>query len=626
MRYFAWLWKASYGIRLNASVRIASGTVQVLLGLLMVWLSKRFIDETIRSGTQEDILWMIFLLVLTVVSRIVLRQVNYYMATLAITRKSNSLRLEIFSRLFASQLFGEKDMHSGDVSSRLGKDIENVANVIADVLPAMAVTAIQLLGAFLLMRFFDATLAWALVIFTPLAIILGKFLARRLKNMTLDIREKESDIQMHVQEGIEYNAVLRSLGSERWMASRLDSMQQELQGNIRRRTRFSVITRFLLGSAFGIGYLMAFVWGGIGLRNGVITFGVMTSFLQLVGQIQQPILSLLNMTPQVIHSTASIDRLEELRPAGDTGKNPASLPEAGSPKGLSPAEDSPAGKLTRGIPEIAPRAGVKFEDVTFRYAKGDREILSHFSHDFKPGTRTALMGETGVGKTTLFRLMLAFISPSTGKVSVYAGGNTPAGRNAPGASAAMCEIAVTGLNGAESEVLDSTKNAGSNGERPHGLSNVKSRDLDGAMPVDEVPASETTRENFVFVPQGNTLLSGTVRENLLLANPQAHDDELLAALHTACADFVNELPHGLDTELSERGGGLSEGQAQRIAIARGLLRPGSILLLDEISASLDEATERELYSRLFAAYPEKTMIFITHRKAICGLCDETVKV
>ena len=574
MKYVAWLWHNTQGTRLNSCVRIVFGTAQVVLGLLMVWLSKRFIDETIHTGSREAIAEMIVLLALTVLGRILLRQVYYYMTTVAMTRKSNELRLNLFAKLFSRRLFDEKELHSGDVTSRLSKDIDAVSGVVADTIPQMVVTGIQLLGAFLLMRFFDAWLAWALVIFTPLAIVLGKFVARKLKRMTLDIREKESQIQMHVQEGVEYNAVLRSLGSEQWMADRLDSMQQELQGNVLRRTRFSTITRFMLGIAFGFGYLAAFIWGGLGLYHGTITFGVMTSFLQLVGQIQQPILQLLNMTPQVIHSTASIDRLEELQTnefaENETGLNGADAVSASDNSTLNSADNSGLNV-----------AGVKFDDVTFRYAKGDSEIISHFTHDFKPGTKTALVGETGVGKTTLFRLMLGFIVPSSGTVALYPG---------------------TSSN--QQQTSSDPKNA----------------------PSDLQTVGKSTRKHFVYVPQGNTLMSGSIRYNLLLAKPGATEEELQNALHTACADFVNELPDGIDSELGERGCGLSEGQAQRIAIARGLLREGSVLLLDEISASLDEETERELYKRLFAAYPAKTMIFITHRSAITALCDETLRI
>ncbi len=526
MKYISWLWRNSRGIRWNTAVRIVTGIGQVVLGLLMVWLSRRFIDETIRTGSADDVLRMVALLVLTVVGGVVLRQVGYWLTTSASVRQTNALRLRIFSSLFRRRLYDGEELHSGDVTSRLAKDIEQVSTVCTDTLPQMMITGIQLCGAFLLMRWFDERLAWALLLLTPLAIVFGKLIARRLRQMTLDIRQDESRIQMQVQEGMEHNAVLRSLGSEQWVTDRLDSMQQRLRGNVMRRMRFTIITRLIMGCAFGLGYLLAFVWGGIGLRNGTITFGVMTSFLQLVGMIQHPILQLLNMVPGVIHTTASIDRLCELE------------------------QTTQASTVARNGNTSS--KGISFKDVSFRYAKGDREILSHFTHEFKAGSKTAIMGETGIGKTTMFRLILGFIEPTEGKVEV--GGE-------------LC-----------------------------------------------------------FVPQGNTLMSGTIRYNLQLAKPDATEDELRQVLHTACADFVFDLPDGLNTELGERGSGLSEGQAQRIAIARGLLHGGDILLLDEISSSLDEPTERELYHRLFTAYPQKTMLFITHRTTVSELCDEVIEM
>ena len=528
MRYLSWLWRNSRGIRWNTAVRVVTGIGQVAFGLLMVWLSRRFIDDTIRRGSADDVLTMVGWLVLTVVGGVVLRQVGYWLTTSASVRQTNALRLRIFSCLFRRKLYDGEELHSGDVTSRLAKDIEQVAEVCTETLPQMVITMIQLCGAFLLMRWFDARLAWALLLLTPMAIVFGKLIAKRLKQMTLDIRQDESRIQMQVQEGMEHNAVLRSLGSEQWVTSRLDSMQRRLRGNVMRRMRFTVITRLIIGCVFGLGYLMAFVWGGIGLRNGTITFGVMTSFLQLVGMIQHPILQLLNMVPGVIHATASIDRLEEL--------------EQGDGPDVSP------GSETNVQTDCAP--GIRFKDVSFRYAKGDREILSHFTHEFAAGSKTAIMGETGIGKTTLFRIVLGFIKPTSGETEV--GGE-------------LC-----------------------------------------------------------FVPQGNTLMSGTIRYNLLLAKPDATEEELREALHTACADFVLDLPNGLDTELGERGSGLSEGQAQRIAIARGLLHGGDILLLDEISSSLDEDTERELYQRLFTKHPDKTILFITHHSSIGMLCKDVV--
>ena len=542
MKYVRWIWLAMQGIRWNTLWRILIGITQVMLGLLMVWLCRRFIDVTIRTGTDQDIVTMIVALVVVVLGGIGLRQLYYYMSIVAEIRQNNALRLRVFSRLFARQLYADRDIHSGDITSRLSKDIEAVGDTSTNLLPRMLVSLFQLLGAFLLMRSMDRTLAWSLLLLTPLAIVFGKLIARPLRKMTLDIREDESRIQMQVQEGMEHNATLRSLGSEQWVTERLENTQGSLMSHVKRRTRFTVGARLVLASCFGLGYLLAFVWGGLQLRAGVITFGVMTSFLQLVSQIQNPILSILNMVPQAIHTTANIDRLEEL---------------------LQLEQESDEGK--RSQPVFSEAAGIRVEDLHFKYATGDRAVFDGFTHDFVPGSKTALMGPTGIGKTTLFRLMLALVKPDTGTLTLYSGDR--------------------------SQVV-----------------------------------SPDTRTDFVFVPQGNTLMSGTVRFNLLLARPEATDEELRDVLHTATADFVFDLPAGLDTELGERGIGLSEGQAQRIAIARGLLRPGSILLLDEISASLDEATERELFSRLFAACPGRTMIFITHRPAVASLCDDILRL
>ena len=530
------------GIRWNTTIRIVTGITQVLLGLLMIWLSKQFIDVTIRVGTRDDVIRMVITLASVVVTGILLRQLYYYMSTKAGTYQSNTIRLRVFSSLFRRQMF-EDQLHSGDVTSRLSKDIDAVANVTTTLLPQFVVTGVQLCGAFMLMYSMDSRLALVLLFITPLVVGFGKMFAHRLRDMTLDIRQQESFIQMQVQEGMEHNAVLRSLGSEQWVTNRLNSQQNQLMSRVLRRTRFTIVSRLLLGFTFSLGYLLAFVWGGLQLRAGVITFGVMTSFLQLVGQIQHPILNLLNKMPHFFYASASIDRLEELERAEKREQ------------------------VSSNALEMQPRySGLRLSDVTFSYATGDRPVLQAFRYEFKPGSKTAIMGTTGIGKTTLFRLMLAFIKPNVGEIELF--------------------------------------------------------DEEGHSQT----VSEDTRQHFVFVPQGNTLMSGTVRYNLQLARPDATEEELQEVLHVAMADFVYELPDGIDTSLGERGIGLSEGQAQRIAIARGLLRPGNILLLDEISASLDAETEHELFRRLFDYCKNKTMVFITHRPAVSDLCNNVIKL
>ena len=541
MKYARWFIDNSRGIRLNILVRIMAGLLQTVLALCVVWLSKRLIDDVAMRGTMSEMAIQALLIAAAVVAGVSIRQLNQYLANKAFIKKVAELRLAIFSQLFNRRLFEDNDIHSGDVTSRMAKDIDAVSETLAVQLPQVVVMTIQLVGAFLLMRWFDSRLAWALILITPLAIIIGKYISHRLKRITLSIREDESRIMARIQESVELNVVLRALQGERWMQDRVEELQDRQTANYIRRSRFMVFSRFALGCTFGLGYMLAFVWGAYGLRTGTITFGVMTSFLQLVGQIQQPILSLLGAFPSIIYSTASIDRLKEM--------------EHGEEKQPCDGEDITTRTLL----------GIRMDNVTFRYAKGDREVMSNFSHDFRPGTKTAILGTTGAGKTTLFRLILNFIQPDSGEVAFY--GN--------------------GFNHA---------------------------------------ADKSMRKNVVFVPQGNTLISGTIRNNLLMAKPDASDEELHTALHTSCADFVFDLPQGIDTVLSEHGGGLSEGQAQRIAIARGLLRPGAVFLLDEISSALDEDTERELFSRLFAARPSTTILLITHRKKVAALCDERLEI
>ena len=541
MKYARWFIDNSRGIRLNILVRIMAGLLQTGLALCVVWLSKRLIDDVAMRGTMSEMAVQALLIAAAVVAGVSIRQLNQYLANKAFITKVAELRLAIFSQLFNQRLFEANDIHSGDVTSRMAKDIDAVSETLAVQLPQVVVMTIQLVGAFLLMRWFDSRLAWALILITPLAIIIGKYISHRLKRITLSIREDESRIMARIQESVELNVVLRALQGERWMQDRVEELQDRQTANYIRRSRFMVFSRFALGCTFGLGYMLAFVWGAYGLRTGAITFGVMTSFLQLVGQIQQPILSLLGAFPSIIYSTASIDRLKEM--------------EHGEEKQSCDGEDITTRTLL----------GIRMDNVTFRYAKGDREVMSNFSHDFRPGTKTAILGTTGAGKTTLFRLILNFIQPDSGEVTFYGNGFSHA-------------------------------------------------------------ADKSMRKNVVFVPQGNTLISGTIRNNLLMAKPDASDEELHTALHTSCADFVFDLPQGIDTVLSEHGGGLSEGQAQRIAIARGLLRPGAVFLLDEISSALDEDTERELFSRLFAARPSTTILLITHRKKVASLCDERLEI
>ena len=498
LKYLRWLWTHSVGARAAVLVNMLLGTLNVGLNLFFIFLCKRLVD--IATGDATGSLGLYTAAVLTVVVlRLVFSAVNVRVENLTNSKMNFIIRRSLYSNLLYAEWLGKEKRHTGDTVNRLESDVSTVTNVIVSDVPQIFTTVVQMIAAIVFLCTMDWRLAALLVLITPLFILFSRVFVRRLREMTRGIRETESEVQSHLQESLQHRMVIQSMENESRMEDRLDDLQDREYGQIKERTRFNIIARTLVSATFSFGYIAAFLWGVYGISKGSLTFGVMTAFLQLVGQIQRPLVNLTRQIPSFVYSTTSIDRLMEL-------------------------EDAP--KEVTGDPvKLAGPAGIRVEGLDYRYPDGKRMILKDLTFDFPPLSRTAIVGETGSGKSTLIRLMLALLKPVGGRVVLYDG-------------------------------------------------------------MQEVPASAATRCNLVYVPQGNTLFSGSVRENLLMGNPKATEEEMYAALETAEASFVFSLPEGLDTRCGERGAGLSEGQAQRIAIARGLLRPGCILLLDELKMSI----------------------------------------
>ena len=535
---FRWLWEALRGNRLQAILNATVGLLGVALGLASVWAMQRAID--IASGVCEgSIYWAVAIMASLILGEFGVGISRVWIKNILGVKAQNRMQQRILARLLRSEWRGREAMHSGDIINRLEQDVKTVVTFLTETLPSTLSTIAMFLGAFFYLLQMDLGLAFTIVGILPLFMLVSRIYVAYMRRYTRRVRDTDSLIQSLLTETMQHRMLVKTMEADSQMLNRLDGTQQTLRHWVRRRTMFSVASNFFLNAGFAIGFLVAFLWGALRLNAGTLTFGGMTAFLQLVARIQGPARDLAKLVPAFVSVFTATERLMEL-------------------------EETPEEQQGKSCMLAAP-CGIRFNHVTFNYgAPGQQPALSDFSVDFKPGSCTAIMGETGSGKTTLIRLLLALVKPQQGEISIY---------------------------------------------------NVECRDSQ---------LSPLHRCNFVYVPQGNTLLSGTLRENLMLGNLQASDEQMHEALKMACADFVEELPNGLDTPISEQGGGLSEGQAQRIAIARGLLRPGGILLLDEISSSLDEPTERELYSRLFAACPDKTMLFITHRPTVTEQCDETL--
>ena len=532
---FKWLWRAWRGNQLQAILNAAIGLLSVVVSLAQVWAVQHAID--VASGHAEgSIYWSVGVMALLVLCGFALRICSIWVRNILGIKAQNRMQQRMLDRILRSEWTGKESHHSGDVLNRLEQDVGTVVSFLTETIPNTISVVAMFVGAFLYLFSMDKVLAFVIVGIIPVFVLLSKLYIGQMRRLTRQVRDSDSKVQSVLQETIQHRMLIKTLESDSIMVDRLESTQSELRHRVVKRTAFSVVSNFILNAGFSVGYLIAFLWAALRMADETLTFGGMTAFLQLVNRIQGPARDLTRLAPVFVGVFTAAERLMELE------ENP--LEEQGDP-----------------IPLTAP-CGVRLEHITYAYDDGDSNVIEQLDFDFYPGSCTAVLGETGAGKTTLIRLILALLHPNEGKVIIY--------------------------NQQEQKEL-----------------------------------SPLMRCNFVYVPQGNTLMSGTIRDNLRLGKLNATEEEIKAALEMSCASFVMELPDGLDTVCTEAGGGLSEGQAQRISIARALLRNRPIMLFDEATSALDPETERQLLHNILSHH-DKTVIFITHRPAVVDYCDQTL--
>ena len=532
---FKWLWRAWRGNQLQAILNAAIGLLSVVVSLAQVWAVQHAID--VASGHAEgSIYWSVGVMALLVLCGFALRICSIWVRNILGIKAQNRMQQRMLDRILRSEWTGKESHHSGDVLNRLEQDVGTVVSFLTETIPNTISVVAMFVGAFLYLFSMDKVLAFVIVGIIPVFVLLSKLYIGQMRRLTRQVRDSDSKVQSVLQETIQHRMLIKTLESDSVMVDRLESTQSELRHRVVKRTAFSVVSNFILNAGFSVGYLIAFLWAALRMSDQTLTFGGMTAFLQLVNRIQGPARDLTRLAPVFVGVFTAAERLMELE------ENP--LEEQGDP-----------------IPLTAP-CGVRLEHITYAYDDGDSNVIEQLDFDFYPGSCTAVLGETGAGKTTLIRLILALLHPNEGKVILY--------------------------NQQEQKEL-----------------------------------SPLMRCNFVYVPQGNTLMSGTIRDNLRLGKLNATEEEIKTALEMSCASFVMELPDGLDTVCTEAGGGLSEGQAQRISIARALLRNRPIMLFDEATSALDPETERQLLHNILSNH-DKTVIFITHRPAVVDYCDQTL--
>lgn len=534
---YAWLWLAWKGNRTQAMINAIIGLLGVMVSLTVVWGMQHAIDVSshVISGS---IVMAVVVLGILFFADFGLHVASIWVRNLLGIKAQNRMQQHLLDRMLRSEWKGRDSYHSGDVLNRLEFDVTNVVTFLTETIPNSLSTLTLFIGAFTYLALMDWRLAIVIIAMVPFFILLSRVYVRQMRRLVKDVRTSDSKVQSVLQESIQHRVLIKTLESDDFIVNRLETTQNKLRKKVVKKTKFSIFSSTVLQFGFVLGYLIAFAWAAFRLSAGTLTFGGMTAFLQLVNKIQSPARQLTQLVPAFVSVFTAAERLMEL-------------------------EEVPLEKQGDAIELEAP-CGIKLNNISYQYFDADTPVIKDLSFDFHPGSCTAVLGETGSGKTTLIRILLALLKPTSGSVEIY-------GRE------------------------------------------------------ERMELNPLMRTNFVYVPQGNTLMSGTIRENLKMGKENATEEEMNKALKKSCAAFVLNLPNGLDTVCSEQGGGLSEGQAQRIAIARSLLRDKSIMIFDEATSALDPETEKQLLKNILAHH-DKTVIFITHRPAVVEYCNQVLTI
>lgn len=514
-------------------VNIALGVADVMIGLFEVWLSKRLIDGATsgQAWTPADGGWMSLpalaaMLVACMLTSVGLAfAVRWLRAKLSV-RSMNRLQAGEYARLLQSPWLYLRKQHSGTLTNTLIDDIDTISSFLSEQLPAFITAVLQFVGAFAFLAVLDWRLAIVVVVVTPVMIAVAQLYIRKMRRHRHHVRDDQASIQAFIQESLQHSLLLKALNRTTYAESLLDERHACYRQSFMRMTRYSAMAMVLVRAAFVLGYLIAFFWGVYNLSVQVITFGAMVAFIQLVGRIQQPMRTMIGYVGTFVNVVTASERVAAI---------------SCQQSALSSQRSVVSSR----------QSAIRVKDLTFCYPDTDEPVLEHLDAEIPQGSLTAVVGKTGIGKTTFVQLLL------------------------------------------------------------------------GLLPVEKGSIAIPDRE-IAYVPQGNTLLSGTIRYNLLFGNPTATEDAMREALHLADADFVLEDERGLDYPCGERGMGLSEGQAQRIAIARALLIDAPVLLLDEAFSALDTPTAQTILTNIRAARPALTVICITHRDSLLPQADQVI--
>lgn len=533
-----WIWQTAKP-QLPLLVLLIFGNALSSVCAVSVALFSKWIVDAAQNGDLDRLFKTGFGLLAIVILQIALRILDNSLSVRISGKLEMACKRRLFSAILQKEYSAVTVYHSGELMTRLTSDITVVTDNATVLLPTATAMVTRLVFAFAVIVSLDVRFALLLLAAGVLLFVFTRAFRSKIKKLHKAVQASDGRLRAFLQESIESLLAVQVFGVQEKVTREADVRQSENFDAKIRRNRWSIAANAGFLAVFSFGTLVTLLWCGWRLAAGAITFGTLTALLQLVNQVQTPLTNLSGLMPKYYSMLSSAERLLEIEDLPDEAQTGAKT---------MPTKDFES---------------ARFRGVSFAY--GQNEVFTDADFEIRKQDFVVISGISGIGKSTLFKLLLGVLTPDGGEITVTAGGRT-------------------------------------------------------------YPADKNTRGLFAYVPQGNLLFSGTVRDNIRFIKEDATDEEVLRAAKIACADtFIDELPAGLDTLLGEGGSGLSEGQMQRIAVARAILTDAPVLLLDEATSALDEETEARLLQNI-RALENKTCLIISHKKAAYAVCTRELTV
>lgn len=510
-----------------------------LLGVWFALNTRQVIDGAV-SGSKTAFCKACVIQLLIIIGILISNTVFRILKERVLAGLDRDWKNQLLHRLICGEYESVSVYHSGELINRMTNDVRILNESVVTIVPNLAGMAAKLAAISAALLSLEPMFGLLILVAGGMVMLSTGFMRRKLKALNKSVSESDGKVSGMLQEIMEKLLVIQAMDVGAEMEKRTDHLMEKRFHVLMQRKNVSLFANISISLMYyGAGFA-TLLYSASGLLLGTMTFGELTALTQLVSQIQAPFVNMSGFYPQYIAMLAAAERLKELY------------------------DITPVQEAQSDVSEIYQEMTcLEARNLSFTYDRN--RILEDVSFHLPKGSFSVIVGSSGIGKSTLLKLLLGVYYAEQGGLYIKSAGR-------------------------------------------------------------EMTVDSKLRKLFAYVPQGNLLLSGTIRENLLLTRPTASADEIAQAIWVSAMDeYLKELPQGLDTVLRENAGGLSEGQAQRLSLARAVLSGAPILLLDEATSALDEATEAKVLSRI-RSLKDRTCLVVTHRQAAIELCDYQLRI